>query len=118
MQLDSYQRKAMETAAYGKQHAYPFLALSEEVGELNGKLAKLVRKENRSPDEIIMALHHNTFQPEVLEGIQKELGDVLWQVAACAKELGISLDDLGKQNLRKLRSRKLSNSIIGEGDNR
>lgn len=118
MQLNFYQRKAMETAAYGKQHAYPFLALSEEVGELNGKLAKLVRKENRSIDEIIFEITNGHFQPEVLEGMQKELGDVLWQVAACAKELGISLDDLGKQNLNKLRQRKLANSIVGEGDNR
>lgn len=118
MQLNFYQRKAMETAAYGNQRTYPFLALSEEVGELNGKLAKMVRKENRNLDEILLDLRAGLYLPRVLEDIQKELGDVLWQVAACATELGISFDDLGKQNLSKLKQRAVKGSIIGEGDDR
>ena len=48
----------------------------------------------------------------------KELADVMWYIAIFAHELGLSLDDLAKQNLAKLADRKARNVQKGAGDNR
>ena len=81
---------------------YPFLALAEEAGEVAGKIAKAMRKGDFI-DRDAVAL---------------ELGDVLWQVAACADELGIGLDDVALRNLNKLLARQKAGTIVGEGDDR
>ena len=103
-----YQEQAREFAAYGStpEHfgvtLYPFLALAEEAGEVAGKVAKAIRK-GEAIDRDAVAL---------------ELGDVLWQIAACADELGIGLEDVAVRNLNKLLARQKAGTIVGEGDNR
>ena len=47
-----------------------------------------------------------------------ELGDVLWYVAAVAKEIGMDLDWIAQKNLDKLESRAQRGVIKGEGDKR
>lgn len=50
--------------------------------------------------------------------IAKELGDVLWYVSTIAKYTGFNLEDLAKDNIAKLNSRKARGKISGSGDNR
>lgn len=53
-----------------------------------------------------------------LNELAKELGDVVWYIAAFAQSLGLSLDQIMQQNLKKLSDRKDRNLIKGAGDNR
>jgi len=52
------------------------------------------------------------------DALAAELGDVLWYLANCASELGISLSDVALQNLMKLESRKARGVLGGSGDER
>lgn len=109
MRLSEYQTRAMETARYPKTPIawlYPILNLSGEVGEVSGKLAKIVRDK----DGIIS--EEDRFK------IRDEIGDVLWQLAALSYELGFSLDYVAMANLEKLASRRERGVIQGSGDNR
>jgi NTP pyrophosphatase (non-canonical NTP hydrolase) len=108
MDLNEYQDRAQKYAAY--QHApehhgvnlYPFIALTEEAGEVAGKVAKALRK-----GDLIDA-----------RTVGLELGDVLWQVAACANEIGYTLREIADLNLAKLGDRDNRGVIVGEGDDR
>lgn len=104
MDFDEYQGKAKETAIYPREHAvfYPALGLSGEVGELNNKIKKRMR-DGRELD---------------LEDMKGELGDVLWYLSQVATDLGLSLDDVARSNIEKLRSRKERGVLHGSGDNR
>lgn len=105
-----YQRAATETAIYpGRGQGnwiYPALGLAGESGEIAEKVKKAIRDEDgRMSDERRVAL-------------AKELGDVLWYVAAMAGELGLSLDAVARGNLEKLAKRKTGGTLGGSGDNR
>jgi NTP pyrophosphatase (non-canonical NTP hydrolase) len=50
--------------------------------------------------------------------IAKEVGDVLWYVAALARDLGVDMDTMAQMNLEKLRDRAKRDMIGGSGDNR
>ena len=108
MTLDEYQDRADRFAVYGStpEHygvpLYPFLALAEEAGEVVGKVAKATRKGLPIDGAAVAA----------------ELGDVLWQVAACAREIGLTLGDIAAINLAKLGDRAQRGMIVGEGDDR
>ena len=52
------------------------------------------------------------------QNMAKELGDVLWFVAALATFHGLSLYDIARGNIDKLTSRKARGVIGGSGDNR
>ena len=109
MNLSEYQNKASTTALYpnvGKNLYYPALGLGGEVGEVLNKVKKVMRD------------HGGTVTDEYREILQKELGDVLWYVAALASELGLDLDDVAQANLEKLASRKERGVLSGDGDNR
>lgn len=58
------------------------------------------------------------FGDEDAKEIAKELGDVLWYVSAIAKYIGVDMEDLAKENIGKLNSRRLRGKISGSGDNR
>lgn len=102
----------MKFAKYGKAE-YPFLALGEEAGEVLGKLAKYVRKEDVP---LGIALHTARHYGNLHDSLKAELGDVLWQLQACCSELCIKLEDLAQDNLDKLSGRNDRGTIVGEGD--
>lgn len=108
MNLNEYQKRSEKFAAYqgAPEHhgvnLYPFLALAEEAGEVCGKVAKALRKGG----------------PIDSGAVSMELGDVLWQVAACAGELGYTLSEIAALNLAKLGDRAARGVIVGEGDAR
>lgn len=37
--------------------------------------------------------------------IEEELGDLMWYIAKAARNIGTSLDEIGEQNIKKLRRR-------------
>lgn len=121
MNANDYQQAASKFARYSNND-YPFLALSEEVGEVSGKLAKFVRKNNVNLSQAITAaLAANVADSPALElrvNLVKELGDVCWQLAACCTELGFDLGDIMEINLAKLQDRCDRDVLVGEGDNR
>lgn len=102
--LNDYQARAETTAGYPRETAlaYVLLGLGGEVGELQNKYKKVLRGD----------------KPLNREDLVAELGDVLWYVAMLAKELGVTLEDVGEQNLQKLAQRAQNNTIQGDGDNR
>jgi NTP pyrophosphatase (non-canonical NTP hydrolase) len=50
--------------------------------------------------------------------LARELGDVLWYVAALASELQLDLDEIAETNLEKLLSRQRRGALTGSGDER
>ena len=109
MTADFYEMKAGQTAIFPKNQALEYLALglTSEAGEVAGKVKKLIR------------------DGEDMEGfelkkmaIASEVGDVLWYCAMLAKEVGVPLNDIMKDNLKKLHGRKVRGTLHGSGDNR
>lgn len=108
MELNEYASKAMQTAIYPGDFGmiYTSLNLAGEAGEYAGQVAKAFRDDD------------GHFTADRQAKLKKELGDVLWMVAACANELGVTLGDLAADNLSKLAGRKSSGTISGSGDDR
>lgn len=108
MELNEYQKAALETAIYPESQKiiYPTLGLTGEAGEVSDKVKKVLRDNN------------GEFSPERREQIALELGDVAWYLAVCAHDIGYSLEDICKKNIAKLLSRKQRGRINGSGDNR
>jgi NTP pyrophosphatase (non-canonical NTP hydrolase) len=109
--LNGYQKAAITTAIYPGQGTfngliYTTLKLNGEAGELAEKVGKVMR------DDLFMISE----QKRELCGL--ELGDALWYIAASAKELGYTLEDIAEMNLNKLKSRQERNKLSGSGDNR
>jgi len=109
MTAEFYEMKAGQTAIFPKYKALEYLALglTSEAGEVAGKVKKLIR------------------DGEDMEGfelkkiaIASEVGDVLWYCAMLAKEVGVPLNDIMKENLKKLHGRKVRGTLHGSGDNR
>lgn len=116
MTLNEYQERAMETMMPSCENMeYALLNLVGEVGELCGKIAKHIRKQECGFDEDGVYLNINEEQNTLL---RKELGDVMWQTAAVAHVMDWCLDEVAKENLEKLASRKQRGVIDGNGDKR
>ena len=103
MGIHDYQEFTRTTAIYPKEHALDYLSLglASEAGEVAGKYAKWIR------DGVLDE-----------EGLQKEMGDVFWQLAGLSTVMGWSLADIASTNLQKLADRKSRLTITGSGDNR
>lgn len=109
MKFNDYQDRALALARYpnvGSNIVYPTLGLCGESGEVAEKLKKSMRdKDGKLSDEDRLAM-------------AKELGDVLWYLSACAKELGFSLEDIAELNIEKCEGRHMRGTIHGDGDDR
>ena len=104
-----YQQKAAETAIFPKEKALEYLALglTSEAGEVSGKVKKLIR----DGEDV------EGFEMKKI-AIASEIGDVLWYCAMMAKEVGVPLNEIMKENLKKLHGRKERGTLSGSGDNR
>jgi len=107
----NYQQICTETQIYPREHAvfYPALGLAGEAGEVANKIKKIMR--DRKGDV-------NNLPGEVKDEIASELGDCLWYISALATDLGIGLDGVVVENIRKLQKRKEKGTIHGSGDKR
>jgi NTP pyrophosphatase (non-canonical NTP hydrolase) len=106
MRMNDYQDKAMSYRLETSTTMYALLNLSGEVGELHSLLAKRIRD------------GHVAKQPDFNELLGKELGDILWTLAAIAQDYGWTLSELAEMNIEKLESRKQRNVLTGSGDTR
>jgi NTP pyrophosphatase (non-canonical NTP hydrolase) len=102
--FDEYQKQAVATAIYPKEVGlvYCGLKLAGEAGEVAEKIGKSIRDNKRLDDEDLV----------------KELGDVLWYIAALAEELGYDLSEVADRNQKKLKDRKDRGVLGGSGDSR
>lgn len=123
MTLKEYQKRAMATCLPESENfCYMMLNLVGEVGELASKVAKALRKgqiKMRSDADYEYAVHVD-YQDAVAHDIelQKEAGDILWQLSGLCSVMGWDLEDIAGMNLAKLASRQERNVIDGDGDNR
>lgn len=118
MELNEYQEKAMATCMPSCDNvAYMLLNLAAEVGELAGKVAKDIRKQNARIIDNELCLDCDGWL-ERLEEYKKEAGDILWQTFGVFTAFGWTAEDVAQGNLEKLASRKERGVIDGNGDNR
>lgn len=127
MTLDDYQEQAMATAVYPGQGGtlgvlYNALALGE-VGEIQGKVSKLIRDKgliahSPYPEYDEEDFYFSDVQDDDAQELLKEMGDVLWHLTMLANDLGYSLESVARANLAKLKSRQERGTLQGSGDNR
>lgn len=110
MELNEYQKKALETAIHDEKHKiiYAALGLGNEAGEVLGKVKKWLRGDDGEGEMSV----------ERRQALKEELGDVLWYLAVLANDLDLELDDIARVNVEKLKSRKERGIIKGDGDKR
>ncbi len=101
--FNEYQNDAMSFRMESATALYAVLQVAAEAGEVAGKYAKAIR--DGAPP---------TFQQD----IKKELGAVLWGLAAVALDNGFTLEDVARGNISKLSARKENGTLQGSGDNR
>lgn len=112
MDLNEYQKQAAKTDLFKftslKDPGFTekILGLCGETGEVADKFKKILRDEDGEPSEASR------------DGIKKELGDVLWYIAAISRYMNISLEDVAKANLDKLATRQKQGKLHGSGDDR
>lgn len=104
LSLNQYQSKAADFRIPTAPPEERVMGLLEEAGEVAAIFKRLLRGDY-GPDVAATKLH-------------KELGDILWYVSQIAGDNDWTLEDIANTNIDKLESRKLRNTIMGEGDNR
>jgi len=109
MTFEEYQIRSRETAIYpdrGNNFVYPILGLVGEVGEITGKIKKVIRDNN------------GVISEERKQDLVIEIGDALWYISQLATELDISLENIAEANINKILSRKERGTLRGSGDDR
>lgn len=110
MDANEYQRKTGQTAIYPEAGTGSVLAISYcalglgESGEVQGKVKKFIRD--------------GIGYTDLRQQVRAEVGDVLWYCARLCEELNIELDEVMRENLRKLNDRKERGVLGGSGDTR
>lgn len=109
LDFSAYQEAAARTGGEVRvDHpiVYPTLGLTNEAGEVAGKVKKIFRDRGgviTGPDREALAL---------------ELGDVLWYLSELCTRLGIPLEEVAAKNIAKLADRAARGVISGDGDHR
>jgi NTP pyrophosphatase (non-canonical NTP hydrolase) len=128
--LNEYQRIAITSAIYpgkGTPFGLMYAALGlAEAGEVQNKVKKAFRdddiltleKQTGDPGEEWYHAYICDLTPERRAQIIKELGGVLWYIAAVCDEIGANMSDVALQNLEELCSRGERGTLQGDGDDR
>jgi len=106
--FDDYQAAAIRTAVYPDsiRILYPALGLAGEAGEVANKVKKIYRDDGgRVTDDRRVQ-------------VAKELGGVLWYVAAVCTDLNLNMGDVARENAAILASRQQRGTLHGDGDDR
>jgi NTP pyrophosphatase (non-canonical NTP hydrolase) len=106
--FDDYQQAAARTAIYPEDArvTYPALGLAGEAGEVANKIKKIIR------DDGMVVTEERRAQ------ISKEIGGVMWYVAALCTDLELNLGDVCRENIAILNSRQERGTLQGDGDER
>lgn len=115
MKLNDYADAAIRTAIYPGAGtpmglAYVALKMNGEAGEFAEHLGKAMRDDNFTD--------YNMLESVRRELMVKEIGDVLWYLAAACRELNVTLEQAAQINLNKLADRNNRNKLQGSGDAR
>ena len=121
MELNVYQKKAMETCMPTCENiSYMLLNLVGEVGEFSSKIAKGIRKGEMmiKDNQLCLDLSHLTKESleRLDESLMAEAGDILWQLSGLCSVIGWNLEKVAEYNLKKLAERKKNGTIAGNGD--
>jgi NTP pyrophosphatase (non-canonical NTP hydrolase) len=117
----TYQEKAMTTCLPTcKNEVYAINGMTAEVGEINDKVAKWVRKGICRIDgnRLVWNTADEAEVAEYRKELAYELGDVRWFCSLLAQLLGYTDKDIEDMNIAKLRDRAVRGVIVGNGDNR
>ncbi len=112
MTFDEYQKLALRTDhSKGLDINDPdffaiVLGFAGECGEVSEKFKKIYWHKKGKWDN------------EDKKELAKELGDILWYTSSISNHLGISLEEIAKINIEKLKSRVERGVHLGNGDNR
>jgi NTP pyrophosphatase (non-canonical NTP hydrolase) len=107
--LNQYQVASRRTwSLIHTDHAivYPTLGLTNEAGEVAGKIKKIFRDRG------------GVISDADREALKHELGDVLWYLAQICTELDLTLEEVATTNISKLADRMARGAIGGDGDQR
>lgn len=121
MELNVYQKKAMETCMPTCENiSYMLLNLVGEVGEFSSKIAKSIRKGEMTITENALCLDSKQFTKETFErmdeSLMAEAGDIFWELSGLCTVMGWDLEEVAEYNLKKLAERKKNGTIAGNGD--
>ena len=121
MELNVYQKKAMETCMPTCENiSYMLLNLVGEVGEFASKIAKGIRKGEMEITRNALCIDNIRFTGESLERLDESLmaecGDICWQLSGLCTIMGWDLEEVAEYNLKKLAERKKNGTIAGNGD--
>ena len=121
MELNVYQKKAMETCMPTCENiSYMLLNLVGEVGEFSSKIAKGIRKGEMEINGNALCIDNRQFTGESLERLDESLmaecGDICWQLSGLCTIMGWDLEEVAEYNLKKLAERKKNGTIAGNGD--
>ena len=103
MGFNEYQSGCGDTRLPTATTEYFVINLAGEVGELSSLFAKGIRDGRKYDFD---------------QNVKKELGDILYHVAAIATDHGFTLEDVARSNILKLIDRKDRGVLTGSGDNR
>jgi len=118
MELNEYQERAMRTCtAESNNKFYMLLGLSEEAGELCGKMAKAIRSGKYNIDQRTGVRDFHLTEEE-WKLVKKECGDILWMLAGFCNVMGWTLEEVAAMNIKKLADRQNRGVIDGSGDER
>ncbi len=109
LDFDAYQAAAAWTGgpvATNHPVVYPTLGLTNEAGEVAGKVKKIFRDRG------------GVITDDDRAALKLELGDVLWYLAEICTQLDIRLEDVAAANIAKLRGRIARGTMAGDGDTR
>lgn len=114
--LNEYQKLAMKTCMPTcNNFSYTNLNLVGEIGELDSKIGKLIRKGKAHIENNQIVFHDDVTEGEVL-GIRAECGDIAWQMFGLFSTLGLDANSICQENLDKLASRQQRGKIDSNGD--
>lgn len=110
MTFNEYQRQALKTAV---SYDDPLLAKSIWAMGIAGEAGEVIEKWKK-----IIVYNDGRINKSDLDELSKELGDVVWYVAVLADSLGLTFDQIIKDNLKKLTDRQKRQVIKGQGNYR
>jgi NTP pyrophosphatase (non-canonical NTP hydrolase) len=110
MTFDEYQKSALTTADNDYE---PLMEKTIWAMGIAGEAGEVIEKWKK-----IVAYQDGKAGQEDIKLLSKELGDILWYIAVFADTLGLSLEDIAKQNIAKRVDRQKRNVIRGSGDSR